>query len=304
MTFDSTLEAITGQLPGIMTQIAGQAAAYIPEELGDVIWHAQSYLPVEVDLMSAAQFMLFFAAISLILGVMGRLVLGKRSSLNLSVSSAMGILFIYALTVVIYTFHPWKLACLLSPLPFATFSGEYLILLPITDVQFPALCTQVLSLILLAFLVNLVGTFAPTGRNVFTWLLLRLLSMAICMALHLVVNWAFSTYLPNVLVTYAPMILLLLLCFCLMSGVVNLLLGLVIATANPFLGAMYTFFFSNVVGKQISKAVFSSAIICAVLYLLDLFGYTVICVSAAALLTYIPLALILLVLWYLIGSVL
>ena len=49
---------------------------------------------------------------------------------------------------------------------------------------------------------------------------------------------------------------------------------------------------------------FSSAIICAVLYLLDIFGYTVICISAAALMTYIPLALILLVLWYLIGGIL
>ena len=304
MDLDSALATIAGQLPGVMTQIAGQAAAYIPEELSNVIWHAKSYLPVEVDLMSAAQFMLYFSAISLILGVMGRLVLGKRSSLNLSVSSAMGILFIYALTVVIYTFHPWKLSVLLSPLPFATFSQEYLILLPITDVQFPALCSQILSLVVLAFLVNLVETFAPKGKNVFTWLLFRLLTMAVCMGLHLVVNWAFRTYLPNILVTYAPMILLLILCVCLMSGIVNLLLGLVIATANPFLGAMYTFFFSNIIGKQVSKALFSSGIICAVLYLLDLFGYTVICISAAALLTYIPLALILLALWYLIGSVL
>ena len=46
------------------------------------------------------------------------------------------------------------------------------------------------------------------------------------------------------------------------------------------------------------------AVYSGILYLLDLFGYTVICVSAAALLTYIPLALVLLVLWYLIGSVL
>ena len=304
MTFDSTLEALTGQLPGVMTQIAGQAASYIPEELSNIIWHAKSYLPVEVDLMSAAQFMLYFSAISLILGVMGRLVLGKRSSLNLSVSSAMGILFIYALTVVIYTFHPWNLDALLSPLPFATFTPDYLILLPVTDVQFPALCAQVLSLVVLAFLVNLVDTFAPKGKNIFIWLLFRLLSMAVCMGLHLAVNWAFRTYLPNILVAYAPMILLLVLCFCLLSGVVNLILGLVIAVANPFLGAMYTFFFSNIVGKQVSKAVFSSAIICAVLYLLDLFGYTVICITAAALMTYIPLALILLVLWYLIGSVL
>lgn len=304
MDLDSAFEAVTDRLPGMMTQIAGQAAAYIPEELSNVIWHAKSYLPVEVDLISAAQFMLYFSAISLILGVMGRLVLGKRSSLNLSVSSAMGILFIYALTVVIYTFHPWKLAALLSPLPFAMFSQEYLILLPITDVQFPALCSQILSLVVLAFLVNLVETFAPKGKNIFTWLLFRLLTMAVCMGLHLVVNWAFRTYLPNILVTYAPMILLLILCLCLMSGIVNLLLGLVIATANPFLGAMYTFFFSNIIGKQVSKAVFSSGIICAVLYLLDLFGYTVICISAAALMTYIPLALILLALWYLIGCVL
>ena len=300
MTFDSTLEAFAGQLPGIMTQ----AASYIPEELSDVIWHARSYLPVEVDLMSAAMFMLYFSAITLILGVMGRLVLGKRSSLNSSVSSAMGILFIYALTVVIYTFHPWNLEVLLSPLPFAAFSGDYLILLPITDIQFPALCTQVLSLIVLAFLVNLVDTFMPKGKNVLVWLLLRILTMAVCMGLHLVVNWAFRTYLPNILVTYAPMALLLILCFCLLSGVVNLLLGMVIAVANPFLGAMYTFFFSNIVGKQVSKAIFTSFIICAVMYLLDLFGYTVICVSAAALMTYIPLALVLLVLWYLIGSVL
>ena len=100
------------------------------------------------------------------------------------------------------------------------------------------------------------------------------------------------------------MLLLLILAFCLLSGVVNLLLGLVIAVANPFLGAMYTFFFSNIVGKQVSKAVFSTAIVCAVFYLLDLFGYTVVCISAAALITYIPLALLLLGLWYLIGCVL
>ena len=304
MALDSALATVAGQLPGAMAQVLNQAASYIPEDLSRVIWHAKSYLPVEMDLMSAAQFMLYFSAISLILGVMGRLVLGKRSSLNSSVSSAMGILFIYALTVVIYTFHPWNLDALLSPLPFATFSGDYLILLPITDVQFPALCTQVLSLVVLAFLVNLVDTIVPKGKNLITWLLLRLLTMGVCMGLHLVVNWAFRTYLPNVLVTYAPMILLLILCLCLLSGIVNLLLGMVIAVTNPFLGAMYTFFFSNLVGKQVSKAVFSSAIICAVLYLLDIFGYTVISISAAALLTDIPLALILLVLWYLIGSIL
>lgn len=304
MDFDSTISAFADKIPQQVNQAIGQAAAYIPDGLSDVIWHAKSYLPVEVDLVSAAQFMLYFSAIALILGVLGRLFLGKRSSLNLSVSSAMGILFIYAVTVVVYTFHPWNLEELLSPLPFATFSGDYLIILPITDVQFPALCTQILSLILLAFLVNLVDTFVPKGENFLSWLLLRLVTMAACMILHLAVHWALGRYLPNVLVTYAPMILLLLLAMCLLSGIINLLLGMVISVANPFLGAMYTFFFSNIIGKQISKAVFTSLIVCAVVYLLDLFGYTVICISAAALMTYIPVALLLLGLWYLIGCIL
>lgn len=303
MDLNSTFASIANQLPESMNKVMA-AMSYIPDELSNVIWHAKSYLPVELDIVSAAKFMLYFSAISLILGVLGRLVLGKRSSLNHSVSSAMGILFIYALTIAIYTFRPWHLEALLSPLPFATFSRDYLIILPITDVQFPALCTQVLSMIVLAFLVNLVDTLIPKGSGIFSWLFLRLATMAICMGLHLVVHWAFRTYLPNVLVTYAPMILLLILCICLLSGVVNLILGMVIAVANPFLGAMYTFFFSNIVGKQVSKAVFTSVILCAVMYLLDVFGYTVICISAAALLTYIPVALLLLILWYLIGCVL
>ena len=233
-----------------------------------------------------------------------RVVLGKRSSLNHSLSSAIGILFIYALTIVVYTFKPWNLEALLSPLPFVTFSGEYLIVFPIADAHFPALCSEVLSLIILAFLVNLLDTYFPKGEHVFSWYILRFLTVIISMLLHLIARWAIRTYLPGVLVTYAPTILLVLLAFLLLSGILNLILGLVITMANPFMGAMYTFFFSNVIGKQLSKAIFSSAILCAVVYLLEFFGYTVICITSAALMAYIPLVILLLVLWFLIGHVL
>ena len=304
MDLDSTLSTIETYIPEEIGQVIDKAASYIPESLSDVIWHASSYLPTEIDWVGTAEFMLYFAAASLILGVLSRVVLGKRSSLNHSLSSAMGILFIYAVTIVVYTFKPWNLEALLSPLPFVTFAGDYLIVLPVTDAQFPALCTQVLSLVILAFLINLLDTFMPKGNGVISWFVLRMITIVICMLLHLVVSWAFRTYLPEVLVAYAPTILLFLLVFMLLSGVLNLILGLVIAVTNPFLGAMYTFFFSNVVGKQLSKAIFTSAILCTVVYLMDFFGYTVICITAASLLTYIPVALVLVVLWYLIGSVL
>ena len=124
------------------------------------------------------------------------------------------------------------------------------------------------------------------------------------MVLHFAVTWAFRTYLPEVLVTYAPTVLLFILLFMMFSGVINLIFSLLIIMTNPFMGAMYTFFFSNIVGKQMTKAVFSSIIICLVVYVLEAFGYTVISITAAALLAYIPLALVMLLLWFLMGRVL
>lgn len=304
MDLQNTLSTITDYLGGNLGQMVAAAASYLPANWEQAVKHASSYLPTEIDLVNAAQFMLFFAAGVLILSVLSRVVLGKRSSLNHSLSSAIGILFIYAVTIVVYTFKPWNLELLLSPLPFVSFSGQFLVIFPIADAQLPALCSQLLSLVILAFLVNLIDTFLPKGDNPITWFVLRLLTVVVSMILNLAARWAFQTYLPGVLVTYAPSILLVLLVVLMLSGVLNLILGLVISMTNPFLGAMYTFFFSNIVGKQLSKAVFSCAILCAIVYLLEHFGYTVICITAAALMAYIPLVIILLVLWYLVGHVL
>ena len=304
MDLETTFATIAESLPQELGQVIDRAADYIPEELSTIIKHATSYGPAELDFISTAQFLLYFSAAALILGVLGRVALGKRSSLTHSLSAVMGILFIYAVTIVVYTFKPWQLENLLSPLPFVTFAEHYLIVLPITDCQFPALCTQLLSLVILAFLVNLLDTFLPQGKSPVSWLVLRLLMICAAMVLHFVVSWAFRTYLPEILVTYAPMVLLFILLFMMLSGVINLIFSLLIIMTDPFMGAMYTFFFSNIVGKQVTKAVFTSMVICLVVYVLEMFGYTVISITAAALLAYIPLALVMLVLWFLMGRVL
>lgn len=303
MDLENTLSAITSSAADLSQALSG-VTAYIPEELTGLVKNAVSYIPAQVDLVSIGQFLLYFVAACLIFSVLSRIMLGKQSSLNSSLSSTLGILFIYVLTVVVYTFKPWNLEALLSPLPFVTFSGEYLILFPITDALFPALCQEILALVILAFLVNLTDVLLPRGESVISWYLMRLASVLGAMVLHILVRWALNTFLPAALVTYAPVILLILLAIMLFSGVLSFLLGLVIAVANPFLGAMYSFFFSNIVGKQVSKAVFTSAIIIGLFYLMERAGYTVICISAAALTAYIPLVLILLVLWYVIGHLL
>ena len=304
MTLESTLSTLETYLPEQVEQAFQYASAYIPEQVGSVIRHASSYMPAEIDLISTAEFMLYFAAASLILGVLGRLVLGKRSSLNHALSSSIAILLIYAVTVLVYTFKPWNLEVLLSPLPFVTFAGDYMILLPLHDTAFPALCTEILSLVILSFLINLLDTLIPKGDSVLHWYGLRLVTVILCMGLHFGVCWAFETFLPDFLVTYAPTVLLFVLLFMVFSGVASLILGAILTLNSPFLGAMYTFFFSNIVGKQVSKSVFTTVILCVVFFLMGYFGYTIITITAAALLTYIPLALVLLLLWYLVGHVL
>lgn len=309
MDFLSSLPTIPETLADeLVDQAVTAVSEYVSEEVSEAVDQALAaashYIPAQVDIGAAMKFLLFFTACSLILGVLGRIFLGKRSSLNNALSSVMGILFIYALTIVIYTFKPWNLEQLLSPLPFVTFAGDYLILLPIREALLPALCTEILSLVILAFLMNLLDSFITRGKTILSWYTLRFLTVGLAMVFHLMIRWAIHTYLPEGLVTYAPTVLLILLGAMLFMGLLNLFLGLMLTVVNPLIGAMYTFFFSNALGKQLTKAVFTTAILCAVVFLLEYFGYTVICISGSALLAYIPLAAVMLVLWYLIGHVL
>lgn len=281
--------------------------SYLTDFIADnVDWNSllSDYIPVEIDWAAMARFILFFAVGSLVMGFLGRIIFGKRSGLNHAVSSAMGILCIYAVTVVIYAYNVTELSQFLSPLPFVAFSGEYLALLPFHGAAFTDICAQIVSMIILAFLVNLLDTFIPKGKKILSWYLYRFLTVILAMAAHYIVTALLTAFLPDVLVTYAPVILLGILAVMLLLGVLNLILGFVLATVNPILGAVYTFFFSNIIGKQLSKAVLTTILLSAVFALLEYFGYTVILISEAALAAYIPLIVILLILWYLTGHVL
>ena len=308
MDMESTLETVASFLPenvqlyGILTE----ASSRLPSDvnLSDIIGHVSSGIPTDINFGDMAKFLLFYAVGSLILSILGRVVLGKRSSLNHSVSSAMAIFFIYAVTIVIYTIKPWNLEAFLSPLPFVTLFNDYMVILPVVGINPTVLCRELLSLIILAFLVNLLDTFIPQGNNVISWYLLRFVTVILAMGAHLVTHYVLDTYLPDILVVYAPTILLFLMVFLILIGFLNAILGLILTVTNPIAGALYTFFFSNIVGKQFTKAVFTSAIVCVVVFLLGYFDYSFINISLSSLTAYIPFGLISLILWYLTGHML
>ena len=306
MDFESTLETITSVIPEDLAAAMDAVSEYLPEalDLSSIMTEAKNFVPAEIDFGSTMKFMLFFAAGSFLFSLLSRLILGKRSSLNHAVSSAMGILFMYAATIIVYTFRPAALMEYVSPLPFMVFAGEYMMVLPFQGAAIPALCHEILSLVILAFLVNLLDTLIPKGKSIPGWYLLRLVTVILAFGLHILADWAFDTYLPNVLVTYAPIILLGVLAAMLLIGVANVLLGAVLAIVDPIMGAIYTFFFSTIVGKQLTKAVITTIILCAVFFLMNYFGYTIILLNYNALLSYIPFGILMLILWYLIGHIL
>jgi hypothetical protein len=259
-----------------------------------------SAFPSELDLLSVLKFVFIFACISLILSLLGRIIFGHRSAWSRAVSTTIGIIFIYVVAIIVYTFNPESLSKYLPPLPFIGFSQQYLYIMPFHATDFPTICSNILSVFILAFLFNIIDRWIPMGKTVRNWYFLRILSIFLSIGLHYLFFFLCSTFLPDVLVAYAPMILLGTLFVLFALGVLKVFLSLVLAMVHPILGGIYAFLFSSKFGKQLSKAVLTTLMVTAIVYILEHLGYGVICISATALLSYIPLLLLLLLLWYLV----
>lgn len=240
---------------------------------------------------------------TLLIGFIARFIFGKRSSFNHAVSSAIGILFLYALTVVLYSAGAGYEA-FIAPLPFVSLAGDQLTLFNFSGAFYATVCSELLSMIILAFLVNLLDTVLPRGKKLLGWLFYRCLTVVLAMALHLLVTYLFTTYLPEGIVTYAPTILLCLLVVMLAVGALKLVVGLVLASVNPLIGALYTFFFATLVGKQLSKAVLTTALLTGIVYALNYIGVYAVSIASAALVAYIPFLVLLVIVWYVISRVL
>ena len=271
--------------------------------MDEIVSFLKSLIPEGFDLEKFLYSALLLCAGALVLGFLGRLIFGKKSVLNQSVSSAIGILFIYALTIVLHS-QGIDLKLLVSPLPFITLDGDYLHLYSFVSSDYVVACGQLLTMIVLAFLVNLVNGWLPTGKKLIPWLFFRCLSVILAMLLHTIVSVLLNMFLPEGLLTWAPVILLGLLLLMLATGALKFLVGAVIGTVNPVIGLLYTFFFSTVIGKQLSKAILTTGLIFALVAGLNYIGVTAIYIAGSALVAYIPLLIVLLALWYVIGHLL
>jgi hypothetical protein len=243
-----------------------------------------------------------FAVAALILGWLGQAIWGAKNELSHAVSSAIGILFIYAATIVLYSMGA-RYQGFIAPLPFVSFSGTEMTLFNFFNADYTVICTQILSMIILAFLANLFDGILPKGKKLVGWLFFRCLTVVLAMAAHLAVDWLFTSILPEGLVTYAPTIVLGLLLLLLAVGALKVVVGALLATVNPLIGAFYTFFFATIAGKALSKAILTTAILTAIVLVLNDIGVAAVSIASAGLVAYVPVLLVLIVLWYVIGVI-
>ena len=196
---------------------------------------------------------LLFAAGSMLIGFMGRLLFGPDSPLSNAVSSAIGILFIYIATVAVITIggELEQFQQYLSPLPFVNIDGEALQLFVFSGADHQIVCQQLLSMIILSFLVNLLDTCLPRGEHPIVWFFWRCVTVVLAILAHWGVCNLTASLLPNVITQNAPTILLGILVLMLAVGALKFLVGAAIAIVNPIIGALYTFFFANLIGRPL-----------------------------------------------------
>ena len=260
------------------------------ESIQSVLDSADALIPASLENMIFL--FLLVIVIALGIGLVLRLFFGQRCIVNSAISGFLEILAIYAATIVVYTLKPWNLTQYLAPLPFAIFRGDVVIISYSACSTTSLLCSQLLSLIILCFLVHLLNFLLPCGRSFIPWLLMRCVCVVLAVALDLAANWALKGVLP------APVALLAVLAVALLVSLFNPLLCILFTAANPVIGLLYTFFFSNTIGKNLTRAVLSAALTCALFYAMDYYGFSVIDITANALLRYSPFAAALLGVWF------
>lgn len=236
---------------------------------------------------------------TLLASILGRFIFGKRSTFNAAITSAINLVFIYIAGVALFccdaAFEP-----ILQLLPMLQLQGNTLTFIDFETAHYTLISAEVLHLVVLAFISNLFDRWIPKGKHVLTWILFRIISIALSFISYGAIVWCAAQVLPADFLTHAPMILLCILAVMLLTGALKILVGLFLTTVNPLIAALYTFFFANIIGKLVTRAVFTAAIVGGIVYLMSKIGLGTILLGSALLIAYLPFLIVLLVLWYLV----
>jgi hypothetical protein len=166
------------------------------------------------------------------------------------------------------------------------------------------ICKQLLSMLFLSFLVNQINSFTPDKLKMLGWLGFRVCCIFVAIFAHHLIYRILNKLtgdLHGQLLEYAPLILLVILIFMFSLGFIKLVAGLFLTVVNPVLGGIFTFFFANKIGKNISRAIGSTTALTLFVFTMHRLGYSTLPIGAGVLPQYIPFCLCITLLWVIIG---
>lgn len=248
-------------------------------------------------------FFILFAAGFLLLSSLFRFLFGKKAQLRKAFTSAMEILCLYLIYIYAYSLElDWEIFS--SPLPFLSVTENALTLLPMTSASFLNICDHLARLLLLAFPVNLINAIIPKGKKLWLWLPLRAGTVVLTLYMNYGLDLLLRAVLPQGIAAVAPLILLAVLILLILVGSLKLIVGAALCVANPVVGGLYTFFFSNLIGRALARAVLTTGLITALVYWMDRLGIGIFALSAVSLSALLPALLLLILLWYAVDRIL
>lgn len=208
--------------------------------------------------LSIAPVALALIAVFILAGI-ARLVLKESANVIASAASCVQLVLVGLGAIALYVAFP-AFGQALSQLPFLSLHSFGCSLLSPAQLESHTLFPALLRLFLLALLINLWEELLPKSKKIAPWLLLRVLSTAGSLCCYFLLCEVLQRYCPQILDKWAMSIVLSILgCVCLL-GICKGLLTIAAVVVHPLLGLLFAFFFSHVIGRQLTRAVITSVL--------------------------------------------
>lgn len=254
------------------------------------------------DLIS---FLGFVIAVVFILGVLIRVIHQKKSKYNHALASSLALLFAYT---VLMWLHGGFLTDLvkdaLEVLPLIDYDGEKVKLFQFAGNDAKTICAEYLHVFILSFILIGLDDLIPDAKNGFAWILLQMFITVVTLVLYWFVVNCIDHFFPDLLNTFAPLILVAILAFMALLAILKVILGLLLVAVNPLLGAISAFFSTSPVGQAVGKAALCALLLFAVcIYMGNHDMSSFVLADMNFIVCVLPMAVIV-GLWFVVGSIL
>lgn len=260
-------------------------------------------LAADIDLLSYLQTNVVLVLVIFGIGAILRAIFGLGSSITKAVSATLSILLVYLAMILLYYFVP-DLRIYLNQLPFISVTSEKLFLWDIFNLERDLLFGSLMKMAILSLLVNILETFLPKGKKFITWYLWRCVTVLVALAGYTVICMAVNSLCPQLFGEWAMYVILGFWAVILLTGLLKVLLTVVLTVVNPVLGAVYSFFFGHALGKQFTKSILTTVLMCLIVMALTRIGFTQFAFSQFTLATYGPTCVFVVLALYLFGKLL